>query len=187
MISDAQKVFEGDEKHTLKLISAIVLHYSVLKPLKSINFVMREYETVKQLLMRWIQEIAPDIDVYNFTNDWDNAQAFGAVIEATAAGLCPDWILWTADQASSNLVKVMNLGEKWLSIPHVIKKEQKIINTLKDIRLRVSLYFQFIEPEELIHHRSEMTTIIYLSQYIGAFVTATNQPPPVGSCLYKER
>lgn len=47
--------------------------------------------TPKQRLMNWIQSKVPGLPVSNFTTDWNNGKAVGALVDAVAPGLCPDW------------------------------------------------------------------------------------------------
>lgn len=42
-------------------------------------------------LMNWIQSKVPDLPITNFTTDWNDGKAVGALVDAVAPGLCPDW------------------------------------------------------------------------------------------------
>lgn len=41
--------------------------------------------------MNWIQTKVPDLPITNFTTDWNSGKAVGALVDAVAPGLCPDW------------------------------------------------------------------------------------------------
>lgn len=41
--------------------------------------------------MNWIQTKLPDLPIHNFTTDWNDGKAVGALVDAVAPGLCPDW------------------------------------------------------------------------------------------------
>lgn len=41
--------------------------------------------------MNWIQSKVPDLPITNFTTDWNDGKAVGALVDAVAPGLCPDW------------------------------------------------------------------------------------------------
>lgn len=41
--------------------------------------------------MNWIQSKVPDLPITNFTKDWNDGKAVGALVDAVAPGLCPDW------------------------------------------------------------------------------------------------
>lgn len=48
--------------------------------------------TPKQRLMNWIKtKLPPGLPVRNFTTDWNDGKAIGALVDAVAPGLCPDW------------------------------------------------------------------------------------------------
>jgi len=115
--------------------------------------------TPKQKLMNWIQEkLPPELPITNFTSDWNDGRAIGALVDACAPGmLChviffisfivlglyPDWNkrgnpLDTAKEA-------MDLAERWLGIP------------------------QLIQPHEMINPKvDEQSMMTYLSQYPSA-------------------
>lgn len=43
-------------------------------------------------LMNWIKTKVPsEVPVRNFTTDWNDGKAIGALVDAVAPGLCPDW------------------------------------------------------------------------------------------------
>lgn len=41
--------------------------------------------------MNWIQSKVSDLPITNFTTDWNSGKAVGALVDAVAPGLCPDW------------------------------------------------------------------------------------------------
>lgn len=41
--------------------------------------------------MNWIQSKVADLPITNFTTDWNDGKAVGALVDAVAPGLCPDW------------------------------------------------------------------------------------------------
>lgn len=43
-------------------------------------------------LMNWIKiKLPTDLPVRNFTTDWNDGKAIGALVDSVAPGLCPDW------------------------------------------------------------------------------------------------
>lgn len=75
--------------------------------------------TPKQRLMNWIQSKVPEIPLHNFTSDWNNGKAVGALVDAVAPGLCPDWQKWDPKDAVQNAAEAMGLADDWLNIPQV--------------------------------------------------------------------
>lgn len=75
--------------------------------------------TPKQRLMHWIQAKVPDLPIGNFTSDWNDGRAVGALVDAVAPGLCPDWQDWNPKDAVQNASEAMGLADDWLNIPQV--------------------------------------------------------------------
>ena len=75
--------------------------------------------TPKQRLMHWIQSKVPDLPISNFTSDWNDGRAVGALVDAVAPGLCPDWQDWNPTDAVQNASEAMGLADDWLNIPQV--------------------------------------------------------------------
>ncbi|CAH1731357.1 unnamed protein product [Aphis gossypii] len=101
--------------------------------------------TPKQRLLNWIQSKVPDIPISNFTTDWNDGKAVGALVDAVAPGLCPDWQDWKSNNALKNASEAMGLADDWLNIKQLIK------------------------PEELVSpNMDEQSMMTYLSQYPNA-------------------
>ena len=75
--------------------------------------------TPKQRLMHWIQSKVPELPINNFTSDWNDGRAVGALVDAVAPGLCPDWADWNPKDAAQNASEAMGLADDWLNIPQV--------------------------------------------------------------------
>ncbi|XP_012277113.1 filamin-A isoform X2 [Orussus abietinus] len=144
---DSSDIVDCKLKLILGLIWRLILHYSISMP-------MWEGEdgdgpdkgtTPKQRLMHWIQSKVPDLPITNFTSDWNDGRAVGALVDAVAPGLCPDWQDWNPKDAVQNASEAMGLADDWLNIPQLIK------------------------PEEMVNPNiDEMSMMTYLSQYPNA-------------------
>jgi filamin len=89
---DASHIVDGKLKLILGLIWTLILHYSISLP-------MWEFEqpdgpgsgkdvTPKQKLMNWVQEkLPPELPITNFTSDWNDGRAIGALVDACAPGM----------------------------------------------------------------------------------------------------
>lgn len=96
-------------------------------------------------LMHWIQSRMPDIPIGNFTSDWTSGKAVGALVDACAPGLCPDWEIWDPKDAVQNASEAMGLADDWLNVR------------------------QLVRPEELVNPNvDEQSMMTYLSQYPNA-------------------
>lgn len=86
--------------------------------------------TPKQRLMHWIQSKVPDLPITNFTSDWNDGRAVGALVDAVAPGLCPDWQDWNPKDAIQNASEAMGLADDWLNIPQVRRDIIIIIHSI---------------------------------------------------------
>ncbi|KAG7210743.1 hypothetical protein KM043_012240 [Ampulex compressa] len=144
---DSSDIVDCKLKLILGLIWTLILHYSI-------SMLMWDSEeedgfdkgaTPKQRLMHWVQSKVPDLPITNFTSDWNDGRAVGALVDAVAPGLCPDWQDWNPKDAVQNASEAMGLADDWLNIPQLIK------------------------PEEMVDPNiDEMSMMTYLSQYPNA-------------------
>ena len=67
--------------HTKTKVCHIISVFTVHRNIYNWNF----------RLMNWIQSKVPDLPITNFTTDWNSGKAVGALVDAVAPGLCPDW------------------------------------------------------------------------------------------------
>ncbi|CAF4577499.1 unnamed protein product [Rotaria sp. Silwood2] len=157
---DATHIVDGKLKLILGLIWTLILHYSISLP-------MWKFEdnggsgsgkdaTSEQKLMSWIQEKLPaELPITNFTSDWNDGRAIGALVDACAPGLYPDWNDRDPKNALENAKEAMNLAEHWLGVP------------------------QLIQPLEMINPKvDEQSMMTYLSEYSSAKLKsgAPNRP-----------
>ncbi|VEL30046.1 unnamed protein product [Protopolystoma xenopodis] len=68
----------------------------------------------------------PDVPVRNFTTDWNSGIAIGALVDACAPGLCPDWSIWDHRQPLRNATEAMDAAQQWLEVPQLIRPEEMI-------------------------------------------------------------
>lgn len=96
-------------------------------------------------LLLWVQIKIPHITITNFTSDWKDGKAIGALINAIAPGLCADYRMCSDSNSLSNTIESMTLAKNWLGIE------------------------MFILPEELVNGNvTEKCLIIYLNQFTTA-------------------
>lgn len=101
--------------------------------------------TPKQRLLKWIQNKIPDVPVNNFTTDWNDGKAIGALVDSVAPGLCPDWKAWQPEDSVKNVGEALQLAEDWLDVPQLIK------------------------PKEMTNRKvDELSMMTYLSQFPSA-------------------
>ncbi|XP_046641662.1 filamin-A-like isoform X3 [Daphnia pulicaria] len=144
---DSSDIVDCKLKLILGLIWTLILHYSISMPMWEGDDGSRDGKgpTPKQRLMGWIQSKIPDMPITNFTNDWNDGRAIGALVDGVAPGLCPDWSDWDPKDALQNATEAMGLADDWLKIPQLVK------------------------PEEMVNPNvDELSMMTYLSQYPNA-------------------
>lgn len=98
--------------------------------------------TPKQRLLSWLNNKLADRPVKNFTTDWNDGTAIGALVDACAPGLCPDWRKWEPKQNLRNATEAMNAAEQWLEVPQLIRPEE-MINPRVDEKAMMTYLSQF--------------------------------------------
>lgn len=145
---DSSDIVDCKLKLILGLIWTLILHYSISLPMweGEEDFPPGDKQpTPKQRLLHWIQTKIPDLPITNFTSDWKDGRAVGALVDAVAPGLCPDWQDWDPKDAVQNAAEAMGLADDWLNVR------------------------QLIRPEEMVNpNMDEMSMMTYLSQYPSA-------------------
>ncbi|XP_035783298.1 filamin-A-like isoform X6 [Anopheles albimanus] len=147
---DSSDIVDCKLKLIMGLIWTLILHYSISLPMwegdeNGDNQANGNGASPKQRLMNWIHRLVPDLPINNFTSDWTNGKAVGALVDAVAPGLCPDWPMWDPKDAVQNAAEAMGLADDWLNVR------------------------QLIRPEEMVNPNiDEQSMMTYLSQYPNA-------------------
>ncbi|XP_035485929.2 filamin-B isoform X1 [Scophthalmus maximus] len=123
---DSKAIVDGNLKLILGLVWTLILHYSISMPVWEGEDEEAESKTPKQRLLGWIQHKVPDLPINNFSQDWRNGKALGALVDSCAPGLCPDWETWDPVRPVENATEAMQLADDWLGIPQVIAPEEII-------------------------------------------------------------
>ena len=131
---DSADIVDGNLKLILGLIWRLILHYAISTcvsmwdgPTLEEDKLDPEQKTPKQRLMNWVKEKIPECSINNFTSDWKDGKAIGALVDSLAPGLCPNWKDYDANKPVENTTEAMNLAEKWLDVPKLLTPEE-IIN-----------------------------------------------------------
>ncbi|KAL3313873.1 hypothetical protein Ciccas_007524 [Cichlidogyrus casuarinus] len=147
---DSTDIVDCRLKLILGLIWTLILHYSIVLPTWEGEEELPSDDkgrgpTPKQRLLGWINQKMPDLPIRNFTHDWNSGVAIGALVDACAPGLCPDWPDWDHRNSKRNASEAMDAAENWLDVA------------------------KFITPEELINpDLDEKAVMTYLSQFPNA-------------------
>uniref|UniRef100_A0A5K4F492 Filamin-related n=1 Tax=Schistosoma mansoni TaxID=6183 RepID=A0A5K4F492_SCHMA len=129
---DSSHIVDCNLKLILGLIWTLILHYSISVPLiaDEENVLQQDdrnqTQGPKQRLLSWVKQKLPMIPIRNFTTDWNDGVAIGALVDACAPGLCPDWTHWDHQNPLRNATEAMTAADDWLSIPQLIRPEEMV-------------------------------------------------------------
>ncbi|TNN09515.1 Filamin-A isoform 1 [Schistosoma japonicum] len=140
---DSSDIVDCRSKLILGLIWTLILHYSITIPLwEGEPDFGAQGPTPKQRLLAWLNNKLADRPVKNFTTDWNDGVAIGALVDACAPGLCPDWREWEPKQNLRNAREAMGAAEQWLDVPQLIRPEE-MINPRVDEKAMMTYLSQF--------------------------------------------
>ncbi|EGT48588.1 hypothetical protein CAEBREN_07537 [Caenorhabditis brenneri] len=140
---DSTHIVDHNKKLILGLVWTLILHYSI-----SMGWIQEKREdgekeeTPKQKLLNWIRNRLPGMPISNFTSDWNDGVALGALVNSMAPGALEDWENWSPNEALENTEKAMKSAQDLLKVAPLIA------------------------PAEMIHPEiDEMSVMTYLSQF----------------------
>ncbi|BFZ10498.1 hypothetical protein BsWGS_13537 [Bradybaena similaris] len=138
---DSTDIVDKKLKLILGLIWTLILHYSISMPMWEGEepTPSEKAPTPKQRLLNWIQSKVPELPVNNFTTDWNNGKAIGALVDAVGPGLCPDWEDWDPKKNMANAKEAMDAAEKWLDVPQLIRPEEMTNPKVDDLSMMTYL------------------------------------------------
>uniref|UniRef100_A0A915A7H3 Calponin-homology (CH) domain-containing protein n=1 Tax=Parascaris univalens TaxID=6257 RepID=A0A915A7H3_PARUN len=142
---DSSAIVDRNLKLILGLVWTLVLHYSIAQqiwelPEDSEKVVER---SPKEKLMLWIRGKLPDdINLKNFTSDWNSGILLGALVDSCAPDLHIGWRSWDPADALQSTRIAMDVAEKHLSVVPLITAEE-LINPAVDEKSIMTYLAQF--------------------------------------------
>ncbi|XP_076645907.1 filamin A protein cher isoform X2 [Halictus rubicundus] len=137
---DSTDIVDCKLKLILGLLWTLILHYCISLPmLEEEDFESDKPVAPNARLMRWIQSKIPDLPINNFTSNWKDGRTIGALVDAVAPGLCPEWKDWNPNNALQNTSAAMDLADNWLNIPQLIKPEEMISPNIDELSMMTYL------------------------------------------------
>ncbi|XP_022101220.1 filamin-C-like isoform X6 [Acanthaster planci] len=142
---DSTDVVDGKRKLILGLIWLLILHYSISMPMWEDEGEFDEDAprqrppTAKEKLLGWIQNKVPELPIKNFTKDWNDGRAIGALVDACAPGLCPDWEDWDPKDNLKNAKEAMQLAKDWLDVPQLLEPKDMCNPKVDDLSVMTYL------------------------------------------------
>jgi len=150
---DSTDIVDGKLKLILGLVWTLILHYSISAPMRAAvkssdgqeeSTTGGTGETPKQQLLGWIQDLLPGVT--NLRKGWEDGRQVGALVDAKAPGLCPNWKEWQAEDKVRNATEAMNLADSWLGVAQLLTPEE-LVNPNVDELSMMTYLAQFREAK----------------------------------------
>jgi filamin len=114
---------DGKIKLICGLVWTLVKHYDISTPVWDGEEETAADCSARKRLLAWITNKLPELCIRNFTKDWLDGRALGALVDAVAPGLCPDWEDFKAEDSLQNIRKAMKLAQQWLGCEQLVSPE----------------------------------------------------------------
>jgi len=151
----ASEIHFGNLKIILGLMWQLILKYQVTAShynLPDMEDADWKQLTPKQALMKWVKSKLPeDLQMNNFSSDWNNGIALGCLVEAVKPGSFPDWRDMQPGNPLENATRAMEAAERCLGIPKVITPEE--ISFVRVDEFSVMTYVSYF-PDALVNLRA---------------------------------
>ncbi|GMT21276.1 hypothetical protein PFISCL1PPCAC_12573 [Pristionchus fissidentatus] len=149
---DSSHIVDCNRKLILGLIWTLIVHYSISAHMweGAEEAPESKEQTPKQRLLAWIRSKLPaDVPVTNFTSDWNDGVALGALVDALAPGPLSSWRNWDPDNAVQNTKNAMQLADEDLGVAQLITPEE-LINPNIDEKSVMTYLAQFPQAKRAI-------------------------------------
>lgn len=106
-------IVEGNLKLILGLIWSLILRYQIGRT----NF------PPKKLMLAWLRAALPDLNITNFTSDWNSGVSLGALLDYCRPGLFPHWKTLTASTSHESCRLTMEKAKEEFGVPMILTPE----------------------------------------------------------------
>ncbi|XP_023244648.1 filamin-A-like [Centruroides sculpturatus] len=116
-------IVEGNLKLILGLIWSLILRYQM----------GRTSFPPKKLMLSWLRAVLPDLNVTNFTSDWNDGIALSALLEYCKPGLFPRWKSLDRREGIKNCNNAMMVAKEEFNIPMILTPEDLSSQNLDEL------------------------------------------------------
>ncbi|CAN7997099.1 unnamed protein product, partial [Ixodes pacificus] len=103
-------IVEGNLKLILGLVWSLILRYQIGRT----NF------PPKKLMLAWLRAVLPDLNIANFTSDWNSGVSLSALLEYCRPGLVPHWRTLGASTSQDNCRMAMEKAKEEFGVPMIL-------------------------------------------------------------------
>lgn len=137
-------IVNGNSRIILGLIWSLVQRYQISGKKSKVP--------PKRLMTTYFRSLIPDLDITNFTSDWNDGVALHALLEHLKPGVSPDWKKINRNDRVENCRRAMVLAKDHFNIPRVIGPEHFADPALDEISSMTYLsYFVRVESPGYYH------------------------------------
>lgn len=116
-------IVEGNLKLILGLVWSLILRYQIGRT----NF------PPKKLMLAWLRAVLPDLQVSNFTTDWNSGMALSALLEYCKPGLFPHWRTLGTSASQENCRVAMEKAREEFGVPLILTPEDLASSNLDEL------------------------------------------------------
>jgi filamin len=150
-ISDPSDIVDGNLKLLLGLLWRLIFKYhisaNIKKPkvvaseaaavtsLESVDSgdangkVMQSEMTASKILLAWFQASLPQLQITNFSKDWNDGIKLSALVNYCRPGLIPNWEQKDPQNALENTQNAISIAHEHLDIPQVLHAEDLAVES----------------------------------------------------------
>ena len=150
-ISDPSDIVDGNLKLLLGLLWRLIFKYhisaNIKKPkvvaseaaavtsLESVDSgdangkVMQSEMTASKILLAWFQASLPQLQITNFSKDWNDGIKLSALVNYCRPGLIPNWEQKDPQNALENTQNAISIAQEHLDIPQVLHAEDLAVES----------------------------------------------------------
>lgn len=99
-----------------KLIASEDLSDPHIDELSVMTYLSYYCDPAKAKLLRWVKKVIPQMGITNFSTDWVDGRAFGAILDVCFPGLFPEWRQMEKGKTQENMAQILPLAKKRLGI-----------------------------------------------------------------------
>ncbi|XP_052782303.1 filamin-B-like isoform X2 [Mya arenaria] len=131
-------IVNGNVKIILGLVWSLVQRYQIAG--------RKGKAPPRKLMTLWFRALLPDLDITNFTSDWNDGVALHALLDHLKPGTSPDWRKLNRSNREENCRRAMVLAKEHLNVPRVISPEDFANSALDELSAMTYLSY-FVKHE----------------------------------------
>ena len=128
----AKEIFEGNVELMLNLIWILIQHFQI------------GGHGIDTHLLPWVNSLIPELNIKNFTTDWNDGVALCALIDHVQPGLCKNYASLNRKQAYENCLLGIQHAEEKLGVARILAPKDLCSQDVdeRSVATYISLFFE---------------------------------------------